>query len=1094
MPNIAEALASIDLSQLTVHLDAAHGTVQTDIPAALASLNARALLGDLGKLFEPGALAKADPQALLGVLGGMLGELGQLAAAPVPEGFSQVTAGLQDLVAIIQKIAARLGDGAGGGSLIDRLLQGKGGLDKTIGDILGRAADILPFQLPSALSDHFGALQALAKGNLSDPREIAAILSQLLTGLKLEALQAPGAALDEFLGAIRDAGGDLGGVHAGMQQLTTRIGAVTAQLSAPDLDPTAATAALDQVGAALDLLIHDTLAVAVARLQQGLAALDPERFARRLRELLGAIPAAAPGVELDLEAELMAPLRGISALIDQLTPEGIVTLMAGVKDQLLGTADASPFGELLETIDGLFSIMVHEIEGVGLGALRDQVIDFLIGLEARVRSIPGLDAPHLFAGELAKIEQTIDGIDTAAIETRVQAFADQINAIGQKFPIGEIKNTVQGLVGGVQGALDQIKPALDALGQQLDAVGQQLGSIDFHASGQASIDLLHGIREDIQQAVGSGDVPEPAKLAIGAAAQALRALDLKAQINAPFEAVMAKVDPALVLAPIDPALGKVRQVLETVAPTAIIARLDQPFAQLLAEMEKLRPANLLAGLSADFARLTDLVGQLDPRRLVEPLEAEFQKLMQTISSAVDPAPLFAPLRALYAQLGKLFEAIDLEVLFGRMLESFGGMPLKMADQLHATAAQRSPGASAPPAAPTQVLKLGDIVRPIVAMVNQLKRLLTRAAEGALGAALDLLQAPLALLARLAQGGHRLVAAVGDELDARLGAIDVFATSGPALALREALTELQLVGGALTGDAQAKLGPLVVSLDLGVRLDPLTGPLAGLTAQVQSVRDGVALTPLLADLQKLESILGDLASTPLGGGVAGTVAQRVAGLFAFLDLEPLAQELDALGDKIQAKLLSLGSEMAQSLIDLWSALLDAILPIMPLGVVKRLRDGMNRVRAALAVLDPAPIEAEARHLVQVALSLVETFSPAHLVADLGGIVDSVRAKVGTLDPARLLGRLDPLATVIDGLQSLKPSVVLAPLLEEAKGITQALEDLTKLPLGDVLIQSAGKLKAELEVVVAGVEDELQGLLDFMATLSQGGGASASVSVG
>ncbi len=1092
MPGIMEVLSKIDTAKLSVHLDAAHGTVHVDASASLGALNPRDLLGDFGKLLDGGGLAKADPQALVKSLSGMIGELGGLAQAPAPALFANVAGELDRLIQLLQKVAAQF---TGDGSILDKVFQGTGGFEKLLGDLVGRIADALPLKLPDPVLALFSALEGLGKGGISDPHQAADLLARFLMGMDLNALGAPLKTLEEFLAKIRVAGGDFGPVHLEMEKLTVQIRNVNALLLTQEIDVPAAQAALTQAKAALELLLNNSLAGAIAKLNQDLAAIDPGAFAKKFGDLLGGIPANVSGPKFDIEQDLVRPMRALGQIVDELNPAVVKSLFDGMKKRFSDAAATAGIPDLLSSVDDIFDIIIEELRRVPLRSLRDELVNFLIGLESKIRGIPGLDTPHLFGEEIGKVEHAIDNIDTASIQKKVAEFAAKIDAVAKKFPITDIKNEVQGLIGDVQGALDQIKPALDAIGKQFDDLGKQIEAIDFNTSGQASIGLLHDIRESVQKAVGSSDIPEPAKMAIGVAAGALKSLDVKVAISKPFDEAMAKIDPSIVLAPIDPMLKKVRQVLETVSPKSIIDQLDKPFQELLSELEKLKPAALLAGLSGDFAHFTDLIGKLDPRTLVAPLEDEFQKAKQAIRTAIDPAPLFAPLHLAYQKLQQLLDLIDLEKLFGKLFDSLNGLPGKVAGTLRSTAAQKVSGAAAVATGDIQALRFGDIIRPLIALIGQVKSVISKAAGHLVSEALQLLNAPVMALASLAEGAHQLLGSVAHELDQRAAELDLFAATGPAVELRASLLELQLIAGSLSGNAQVSLGPLALSLDIDVHAQALNAPMNGLQAQSHKIREGVAVTGLVVQLNQLGDSLGHMAPAPLRSQLPAEAAQRVAALFDFVDFEPLAKELDNLGEKLQSKLLTLIEDIVAGVLDLWDSLLNLALPLMPLGIIKRIQAGMKRVRAEFAVLDPTPIEAEVGHLLDVALSLLDNFSPTKLVADLGGIVDSVKAKLGTLDPVKLLGQLDPVSIVIDGLQGLKPSVVLAPLLKDAEGITAALENLTKVPIGDALIQAAAKLKAELQVVVEGVEKELQDLLSFLEGMSGGGaGVSISASIG
>ena len=152
--------------------------------------------------------------------------------------------------------------------------------------------------------------------------------------------------------------------------------------------------------------------------------------------------------------------------------------------------------------------------------------------------------------------------------------------------------------------------------------------------------------------------------------------------------------------------------------------------------------------------------------------------------------------------------------------------------------------------------------------------------------------------------------------------------------------------------------------------------------------------------------------------------------------------------------------------------------------------MQRVRAEFAVLDPAELEQELRSIVDALVDTLDLFSPSHLAAELDGLFDAVLGKLRELDPARLLGDLSALNGVIDSVEALRPSVVLAPLLDSTKDLQLALDAVLKIDLSASLGTAIEKLRAEFEEIVASIEAEFQSLLSFLQGQA-GGGASVSI---
>lgn len=177
--------------------------------------------------------------------------------------------------------------------------------------------------------------------------------------------------------------------------------------------------------------------------------------------------------------------------------------------------------------------------------------------------------------------------------------------------------------------------------------------------------------------------------------------------------------------------------------------------------------------------------------------------------------------------------------------------------------------------------------------------------------------------------------------------------------------------------------------------------------------------------------------------------------------------------------------------IWNHVYEAILPVTPAGMLGRIQQGMQRVRAEFTVLDPAVFEQEVRDLVDALVDGLDTFSPASLAAQLNGVFDSVKQKLQQLDPAQLLGDLSPMETVIDRFEGLRPSIVLAPLIDSTQNLQAALTGVLTIDVGAALEAAVERLRAQLEAIVAEVEAQFQALLSFLESQA-GGGISVSAS--
>ena len=215
------------------------------------------------------------------------------------------------------------------------------------------------------------------------------------------------------------------------------------------------------------------------------------------------------------------------------------------------------------------------------------------------------------------------------------------------------------------------------------------------------------------------------------------------------------------------------------------------------------------------------------------------------------------------------------------------------------------------------------------------------------------------------------------------------------------------------------------------------------------------------------------------------------VFARIDPAPLADELDGYGVRIQARLMALADELTLGLYRLWNGLFAGFEPLLPGSVVGRVQAGLDGLTAKLDVLDPAPVESEARAVIEAAISLLGVHSPAALAAELGAVFDAAIDRVRELDPAVLLGDLDPFGDLKAQLAELRPSLVLAPLVERAASFTAALETIAAIDLSFVG-EIVAEIKVAFGVVLEGIEREWDALLEELGSIS--GGVSVSVEVG
>ena len=226
----------------------------------------------------------------------------------------------------------------------------------------------------------------------------------------------------------------------------------------------------------------------------------------------------------------------------------------------------------------------------------------------------------------------------------------------------------------------------------------------------------------------------------------------------------------------------------------------------------------MAGLSQEFQRLLAEVEKLRPETLVAPLDAEFKRITAALRSAIDPAPLFAPLRALYQKLLELVDLLDMEKVFGKIHERIVGLPSVVGERMHGTLTQRVGAGTSIDTEPAGAdFEWGDFLRPFAILVAQVRARVQQLAESVLRDGFAIMQGPLRVLAQFAEGAGDLTSRIADALDERRRALDLFTRGGAAEELRVCINELQ----AASASAAIWDRPASKSAAISQRFEPIS---------------------------------------------------------------------------------------------------------------------------------------------------------------------------------------------------------------------------------------------------------------------------------
>jgi hypothetical protein len=1101
MAGFVVRLEGLDFAQI----DETLGRVRTAIEAGQAlsvdGLDPTALLGDLGTVIETVRALDTDPAAIGRLARDALGALGDLVELPDLGDLEAIVQGVGELVGLLAQVASVLSAGGGGTEILDRILTTVGGsasLSALVDDVTARAAGVLGTDLPDALTAPLRALQRLGTGGALDARELLDILGTVVVGVDVSALGSVTATAEAAVRTVASAG-DQARLEAAIAVVRTRIDAAYAALTVGgtlELDVAAAVRAIGDIGVALDVVGRTEL----PRFVEGLAT-DLRTATNTLAELdltasLDRLVADLPLPGEDIPRIMVDSLADLADLFDDMTGEALTAAMTAVQDRLGEFIAQGPLGDLLRGIDDAFAELGRQVDRLPLRALRDALIGALVDVQQEILAFDGFDFLEDLLAPIRELEASVREVDLGAVTGAIQEVVDTVNGLFDDFPIDDLRDAVDAVIDPLGEIVDELTPVVQEIATQLETLVGELEAVDFEAAGTATLDLLGDIRQQVQDAVDGGDVPDAVKAVIAGAAAILAELDLAAELTAPFDSAIVSIDVDALVAPIERVWGVAGDALRRATPAALIAELDPPFEQLLSSVDALSLEPLIGSLSDLFGDLVRTLEVADPRTLLAPLEQEFQRLLGTVRAALDPAPLFQPLRAAYGELRGLADQVDIEAVLkgvaGGLLTVPGGLTQAVGDRLQAG----SGAATVAIGAADGVFRFGDVLRPMAAFVAEIRGRLDQLAAGVLGPALAELAAATRALRRITDPATGFATQVADALDARLRWLDPQTGDGPLAELRVSLEGLAAAVATVEVDAaaRAELGGAVASVQLDARVQVdarVTAELEARAGGVRAASDGPSLgrsTRLLA-----RSLDAALPPVLLGSDLDPTddVSAFLDAVFARIDPSPLVEELDAIGERIQARLVALTDELTLGLYRVWNQLFIGIEPLLPGNVIARVQAAIDDLLGRLDALDPGPVEDEARDVVDAALSLLTLFSPARLAAELGEVFDAAIDRVRELDPATLLGDLDPFAGLKEQLEALRPSVVLAPLVERAASFTAALETITDIDLSFVG-EVVARIQATFTSVLDGVEAEWNALLEELSSIS--GGVSVSVSVG
>jgi len=1084
------ALLSIDTAALDAQIAV---TVEVDAASTgLGTTNALALLGEAGELIEKISEIASSGDGIAGAVLEGLDVLGQV----VP--FADIEE-LDEALEVLRSLKERLEPlremaGLDPSALMNRALFDAGGLDGLIQGLASQVADTFSAEIPAALDIPMGALRDLAGGTPVSGIEMASFASRFMLGLDLEKLRGPFELLDGLRLQATAGGGDLTTLEARIDTLTQRVQTVSNGLVSRAPDMNAIIADLDEMRGEITLLFDTELPGVIDRLAGDIAAIDVEGKVRDLDLSLAPLAARVPVPPRGVGDVFLPPLRALSSGIDSITVDAFTGLLDAVEAEIREAFESSGVGRLRDDLRAMMGGLVIFVRQLPLRSLQLRLTQALLNMQEEIANLADFSPVATLGAQLSELARAIDDVDLDAVRENVDELKAQLEEAIGNFPIEEIRDELAGVVGTAADAVADVPPLLEDLAQSIDALRNEIVSIDLSGAGDQGVNLVKELREHLQAALSNADLPDAVKAPIGILAGEVRKIKLSDSLKGPLTEIETKIDVSEVLAPVQEAIDEGRAALLKLSPTAMVRQLDVPFDQLLAAAEQISPEALIGQLGSSFENAVGQLDRIDPAALVEPLQDQFDDVIGELRALADPAPLLAPLHTAYDELVEILDAIDPTKLFGAVAGQISKLPStlsKTTTGMIDNAIGPSAGFAVEPGA--EALKFGDIVRPFALLVAEARAVLHRGTDDVIEEGLELVSDPLAMLYKAGNVAGSHVSDIGKAMDARRGVVDPLAKDGPMPRLHQALARLNRIevglseGGRSTAELHASVGN--VQLDLHI-IASFTDRQRLIDA-ISGVRTGLSAPTLGRSFQALGQVLSGFApASLLLPDPQASVHERLDALIDVIDPASIADEMDAIGGQLQAKLEEFATDIAAALFKIWNSVFEELEPVMPGTLITVLTDALDAVRAQLAVLDPAQIEAELNGVLDAVVSSLSAFSPAAVAGTLTGSFDAIKSKLNELEPAAMLGDLDPLEQVLAELRKLRPSEILAPLTAQASAIDEALENVVDLDPVAVVEEAIANLKLQIELVLEKIEAEIDELL---RDLEEAGGGDGSVSI-
>ncbi|MDB6062009.1 MAG: hypothetical protein JWM78_2112 [Verrucomicrobiaceae bacterium] len=779
--------------------------------------------------------------------------------------------------------------------------------------------------------------------------------------------------------------------------------------------------------------------------------------------------------------------------------DDILKLVRGLVDQLLAYVENSPLGQLRTLLVNFQQRILHAIEALPFRDLAQQAEAALRKLADAVQVIdPDLikkPVHEFFTGIETKLDAFSDNAVLDAIGSLWSGVADALNQIGAQ--IQTLRTTLDGLTAQLQTLAQNVQPALTAISDSVATVDTALGNFDLEQPAQAVIGELNKLRDKVA-ALDVSNLPEPAVAGLKAGAEFLRNLDLAGTINPPLNDVLKEIDPTALIQQAADKIGAITAQLKQLDPAVLTRDLDKPVDDLLAEFSKIGPEQFSKLLKDALQPVTDAIHSLDFSELLAPITRIYAELAAKVDAILNPDVIFAPLEALFKPITDVIDALQptrfiqlLEPHSDSMVSNVGGAA---APPAIITGANLQAAMPAGPEADDDLFgfRIGDMLVPLIDLHRQLTQAFNSLDNNVLSAAAASLRAALQggldALNPLSISAHIDTALVQVHLEFEPAQISA-QLSAATLAYHDAVGAIASAAALATAPNDAATSTRVLALlnDMNpLVLVPESAQFDGVfsaSLQVQANLDLSAFADAAPALAQIQELLPEFLRVP------ELTSDAIRQALQDLDPAPLRIEINTLFDRIGKRIVALQHIVAAAFEELGRIAEEFILPVTP-SALAHVADNLHAaLKQQVQEFSPTRFKDEVTLIFDVVKRQLGAFDPVIIVNELNGLRDALIQQLNEM-VTKLLPDPAPFHELQDQMAQLKPSQLLAPLVQTLQPISDLVAKLDVHVLFQPLIDAIARIRDELPTVVAEVEAALD---EVLAAFPEGGIDSASVSV-